>query len=78
MALHQQIPGVTAFFKGGAPKAPAPPKPPSPTQAAANYSASDINMRQRRAHGYSSTILGGYDNPGQDRPGSLLKSLLGQ
>ena len=61
------------------PKAPPPPKPPSPTQAYANFASSEIAARQRRARGFGSSIVGGYANAGQDRPGaSLLKSLLGE
>lgn len=59
------------------PKVPAPPKPPAPETAAASYEKSDAAMRQKRARGYASTIIGGYQDAGSDRP-SLLKQLLGQ
>lgn len=59
------------------PKAPPPPKPPAPTQAYENFAKSEQAMRQRRARGYASTIIGGYANAGEDRPQSLLKTLLG-
>jgi len=77
--LHEQIPHVTARYKGPKPpKVPPPPKPPAPDTAANLFAKSDAAMRQRKARGFGASIIGGYASPGSDRPSSILKDLLGQ
>lgn len=73
-----EIPWVTQFFKGGAPKPPPVPLPPVPTTAADNASA-DYRKRQReRALGFSQSILTAGNQSGQSGNSMLGgKTLLG-
>ncbi len=76
--MQKEFIGVTKCFKGGTPKPPKPPLPPAPGTAAENFAKSRIAERQRRAQGFSSTILGGFGAGGSDRPATVLKQLLGE
>ena len=80
LSRHTPIADKIACFKGGGGHPPAPLPPPSAETAAEQLARSRIAERTKNARGYGSTILtAGTMGPSDvNKPGTVLKSLLGQ